>query len=176
MGLGGKEYSIDLQAGDILTSRYHNDVYFQNSNEICKLQNLKSTTALYRGPEELKKIVSNFDAFLALPDAYSKFAAFEYMQNEMPVVVPTENYLLKLFNTRNYHFSTGLWTNTVGLCEWYNEYYKTYAVYINDMSEISGAVNFIKNNKKEIKEKIKKCADIHKEKTINQWKKIYETI
>lgn len=176
MGLGGENYKMEINQGDILVSRYHNDINFQNSNEVCKTQNVKSATAFYRGPEELKNIVNNFDAFLALPDAYSKFSAFEYMQNSMPVIAPSQDYLLKLYNMPNYHFSTGLWQNTVGLCEWYNEYYKTYAIYINDMSEIANAVAFVKSNKEEIVKKIKICADNHLEKTLNQWKRVYETL
>jgi hypothetical protein len=173
IGFDGKTYSMEEASGDVLVSRYHNDYIFQNSILICKNQNLKAVVANYRGAEELKNIVDNFICFLAMPDAYSKFATFEYMQNLMPVIVPSKNYLLNLTKQPNYHFSTGINENTVDYCEWYNESYSKYAVYINSMDEIKEAVEFIKKNKNGIQLIIKEEAKQHKIKILNKWKKIY---
>jgi len=73
-----------------------------------------------------------------------------------------------------YHFSTGLWNETVSLCEWYNEYCNQYVRYINDMSEIKSAFEDIKNNLHSIKTIMKQCGEEHKHKTLEQWKYIYD--
>jgi hypothetical protein len=62
------------------------------------------------------------------PDAYSKFTAFELMGLGFPVILPSEEYLLKLSRQSNYFFSSGVNAETVKYCEWYNEYYKKYAL------------------------------------------------
>lgn len=173
MGFDGKTYTMDQKEGDVLVSRYHNDYIFQNSIEICHNQGLVASVAQYRGAEELQNIVNNFTCFLAMPDAYSKFATFEYMQNLMPVVIPSKSYLLELVKQPNYHFSTGIWNDTVHLCEWYNDYYSKYAIYINSMNELHDAVKFIKLNKEGIQYLIKEQANLHTQKVLSLWKDIY---
>jgi hypothetical protein len=159
--------------GDVLVSRYHNDSKFQNTVSICKNQNLKATVANYRGPQEIKNIVNNFICFFVLPEQYSKLVTFEFMQNLMPVIIPSKNYLLNLAKQPNYFFGSGINEQTVNFCEWYNEYYSKYAIYIDSMDELYDCVQFIKKNKKEIQSTIKEQADIHTKKTLMQWKNIY---
>lgn len=171
MGYGGKP---ELNFGDILISKYHNDHNFQNSKLICETQGLISSKLEYRGPEHLSEIVNSFICYLGLPDAYSKLCIFEQMQLGLPSIVPTKQYLLKLKSMPGYHFSTGLWNETVSLCEWYNEYCSQYVRYIDDMSEIKSAFEDIKNNLDSIKTIMKQCGEEHKYKTLEQWKYIYE--
>ena len=172
MGFDGN-YELNLDGGDVLVSRYHNDTKFQNSRNICEKFGLKTGTATYRGAEELKKLSKLYECFLIFPDAYSKFTTFELMQIGMPVILPSEDLLLKLSKKPNYFFSTGVIESTVSMCEWYNEYYEKFAVYFQDLSGIGEAVKMVKENKEIILKIMHDCARIHKERTMNQWKEIY---
>jgi hypothetical protein len=173
IGFDGKDYTMENISGDILVSRYHNDVLFQNSKDVCISQGLSAEILKFRGSASLKEVLSGFNCYLALPDAYSKFIAFELMQNHFPIIVPSKTLLMKLYQKPKYHFSTGLWENTISLCEWYNEYHSKYAVYINDISEIREASEFIRNNREDIVLKIKSCAEYHTKRTISSWKNVY---
>jgi hypothetical protein len=172
---GDHELKDSQMKGDVLVSRYHNDNIFQDSKLICEEQGLIARHAKYRGPQELESIVNNFTCFLMHPDAYSKFTAFELMQMRMPVILPSEEYFFKMSRMPRYFFSTGVVANTVGMVEWYNEYYSKYAVYFDDHTQIKECVEIIKDNKEEICAIIKECAEEHSVKTLDQWRRIYES-
>lgn len=167
------DYEFDDSPGDVLVSRYHNDNKFQNSKELCESFGLVARHAKYRGAEELKILSKSYECFLMFPDAYSKFTTFELMQLQMPVILPTEELLLKLSRQPNYFFSTGVFPETVNYCEWYNEHYEQFAVYFEDLDGIGDAVQMVKDNREEICGIILKCANAHKEKTLQQWKQVY---
>ena len=65
----------------------------------------------------------------------------------LPVILPSEDYLIHLSKVPNYWFGSGLYKDTASTCEWYNEYYDRFAVYIDDFTEIPDALNTIKENK-----------------------------
>lgn len=173
VGLDG-DYKFDDSAGDVLVSRYHNDNIFQNSKEKCESFGLVARHAKYRGAVELETLVKNYECFLMFPDAYSKFTAFELMQFQMPVILPSEDLFLKLSRQPNYFFSTGVVPETVKYCEWYNEYYEQFAVYFEDLEGIGDAVQMVKDNREQICDIMKTCSQQHKEKTLQQWKEIYD--
>lgn len=159
---------------DVLVSRYHNDNIFQNSKNICKSLGLKAEHGPYHGAEGLKKLIEQFHCFFFNPDAYSKFTTFEMMQLGMPTIIPSESYLLRNSRKSNYFFSTGVSEETVHLCEWYNEYCKQYVLYIDGVEEIPAAVDKIKSNAHTICKTMKATAQTHTEKTLAQWRNIYD--
>jgi len=169
-------YEFEETSGDVLVSRYHNDNIFQDSKSICESFGLKAQHAKYRGAQELNSLVSNYECFMIFPDAYSKLTAFELMQLQMPVILPTESLLIKLSRQPNYFFSTGVVPETVKYCEWYNEYYEQFAVYFEDLDGIGDAVQMVKDNKEQIRDIMNTCSQQHKEVTLNQWSKVYETV
>jgi len=160
--------------GDVLVSRYHNDNIFQDSREICEDQGLIAAHAKYRGAEELRVLSKNFSCFLMHPDAYSKFTAFELMQLEMPVILPSEELFFSMSRMPRYFFSTGVTSDTVQFVEWYNEYYSQYAVYFDDHSQIKECVDIVKENKEEICAIMRECSEQHTTKTLDQWRKVYD--
>jgi hypothetical protein len=168
------DYEMSLGGGDVLVSRYHNDNIFQSSKSICESFGLVANHAKYRGSVELEMLSKLYQCFLIFPDAYSKFTAFELMQLKMPVILPSENLLLKLYKKPNYFFSTGITPNTVKYCEWYNEYYEKFAVYFEDLDGIPDAVQMVKDHKDEIYDIMNTISKIHTEKTLNQWREVYD--
>tara|TARA_R100000005_G_C4988245_1_gene196039 strand:+ start:570 stop:1589 length:1020 start_codon:yes stop_codon:yes gene_type:complete len=175
VGLDG-DYKFDDSPGDVLVSRYHNDNIFQDSKSRCERFGLTARHAKYRGAVEFEKLVKNYECFLMFPDAYSKFTTFELMQMQMPVILPSESLLLNLSRQPNYFFSTGVIPETVKYCEWYNEYYEKFAVYFEDLAGIGDAVKMVKDNKEQIKSLMAEAAKQHTEKTLQQWRKIYEEV
>jgi hypothetical protein len=167
-------YKFDDTEGDVLVSRYHNDNIFQDSKSLCESFGLKAGHAKYRGVEELKSLIKQYKCFLIFPDAYSKLTAFELMQLGMPVILPIEKLLLKFSQKPNYFFSTGINSQTIKYCEWYNEYFEQFAVYFEDLDGIPDAVKLLEKNRQQILDLISDCNTQHTEKTINQWMKIYD--
>lgn len=172
IGFGG-DYDTITESGDILFSRYHNDNLFQDSKKLFDSYSLKSTVCKYRGREELKKLSQMYNAFFILPEQYSKLVAFELMHLQIPVILPSEDFLLYLYRLPNYWFGSGLNKTTIQVCEWYNEYYDKFAVYIEDFSEIPEAYQTILEHKNEIRDIMKECSKSHQEKTLTQWRKVY---
>ena len=170
------DYKFEETAGDVLISRYHNDNIFQNSKSLCESFGLVAQHARYRGPQELNKLVENYQCFLFFPEQYSKLTAFELMQLEMPVVLPSENLLLQLSRQPGYFFGSGISPETVKFCEWYNEHFEQFAVYFEYLAGIGDAVQMVKDNKEQIRGIMKTCARAHTEETLSKWSKIYGTV
>ena len=87
--------------------------------------------------------------------------------------LPSEDLLFHLSSANNYWFGSGLYKNTTEVCEWYNEYYDQFALYIDDFEEIPETFKIVKEHKKKIRGIMKKCAKEHQSKTLDQWRKIY---
>ena len=172
VGFGG-DYESIKDGGDVLISRYHNDNIFQNSKEIFESYNLKASICKYRGREELESLGKLYNAFFILPEQYSKLVAFELMHLQIPVILPSDNLILRLCRRPNYWFGSGLVKETVDVCEWYNEYFDKFAVYIDDFSEILEAYQTVVDYRKQICDIMIECSLIHKKKVLNQWRKIY---
>lgn len=172
IGFGG-DYGEELEGGDILVARYHNDTLFQDSVKMIRSYGLSADPCKYKGYAGLQELAEKYHAYFILPDQYSKLAAFELMNIGLPVILPSEDYLVHLSKVPNYWFGSGLYKDTVNTCEWYNEYYDRFAVYIDDFTEIPDALNTVKENKKEIRAIMQECAKEHQEKTLNQWRQLY---
>lgn len=166
-------YEVGKTEGDVLVSRYHNDTLFQDSVKMFESYNLVAEQCKYKGFGGLKELAKKYQCYFILPDQYSKLVVFELMNIQLPVVLPSENLLLHLSKLPNYWFGSGVNETTINLCEWYNEYYDKFAIYIDDFSDIPNAFDTIINHKKEICDIMKRCGDSHRKKTLDQWRKIY---
>jgi hypothetical protein len=171
IGFGG-DYQLP-DGGDILISRYHNDNIYQNSLELFSRNNIKADVAKYHGYFELQKLAQIYKAYFIIPEQYSKLVCFELMNLSLPVILPSEKLLLQLSTFPNFWFGSGLNPSTVHLCEWYNEYYDKFAIYINDYEDIRWAYETIDLNRQEICGIMQECSKQHEEKTLNQWRQIY---
>lgn len=172
IGFGG-DYGNELVGGDVLVSRYHNDTIFQDSVKMIKSYGLVADSCKYRGYSGLVELSKKYQAYFILPEQYSKLAAFEIMGIGLPVIIPSEKFLIHLATLPNYWFGFGIDQSTVGICEWYNEYFDKFAIYIDDFSEIPNAYETINMHKDEIHAIMIECGQKHKEKTLHQWRKIY---
>lgn len=73
---------------------------------------------------------------MIFPDAYSKLTAFELMQLKMPVILPSEELLLKMSRKPNYFFSTELFLKQLST--------------VNGIMSTSNSLLFIMRNWKEL--------------------------
>ena len=105
---------------------------------------LSADPCKYRGYKGLVKLAKKYEAYFILPEQYSKFAAFELMNIGLPVILPSEDFLFHLSSSNNYWFGSGLYKNTTDVCEWYNEYYDQFALYIDDFEEIPETFEIVK--------------------------------
>lgn len=135
IGFGG-DYGEELTGGDILVSRYHNDTLFQDTVKLFRSYGLSADSCKYKGYKGLVELATKYEAYFILPEQYSKLAAFEMMNIGLPVILPSEEFIMHLSRIPNYWFGSGLYKDTVGTCEWYNEYFDKFAVYVDDFSEI----------------------------------------
>lgn len=172
IGFGG-DYGEELTGGDILVSRYHNDTLFQDTVKLFRSYGISADPCKYKGYKGLVELAEKYHAYFILPEQYSKLAAFEMMNIGLPVILPSEELIMHLSRIPNYWFGSGLYKDTVGTCEWYNEYFDKFAVYIDDFSEIPEALNTVKEHKEQIRAIMAECSNTHKEKTLQQWRKVY---
>lgn len=172
IGFGG-DYGDELKGGDVLVSRYHNDTIFQDTVKLFDSYDLVADVCKYRGYSGLVELAKKYQVYFILPEQYSKLAAFEMMGIGLPVILPSEDFIFKLSRQSNYWFGSGLYKDTVSICEWYNEYFDKFAIYIDDFSEIPEAFNTVISHKEQICAIMAECSQAHKEKTLQQWRKIY---
>ena len=71
---------------------YGNDFYFMPFLDIFKQAGISVIRKQFSDIEEVKK----YKCVVHLPDAFSKFCAFEFVANEIPVFIPTEEYFASL--------------------------------------------------------------------------------
>lgn len=159
----------------IFISIYGNENLFFKINEIFKLNNINCFNGGYKNSKDLK--YSN--GIVIFPDQFSKLATFETIQNEIPVFLPSEEFLIKLHPTFNnnirYWFNSptgNLDNNLIKYCEWYR--FKDCRIYFDSIEDL---IFKIKNLTPEIiKEKKEMCRKYGKEieeKNIEMWKKIF---
>lgn len=172
IGFGG-DYGEELVGGDLLVSRYHNDTKYQDSVELFRSYGILADTCKYKGYMGLVELAEKYHAYFILPDQYSKLAAFEIMNIGLPVILPSEDYVMRLSRSPNYWFGSGIYRHTIQTCEWYNEYFDKFAVYIDDFSQMAEALEIVKEHKDEIRAIMSECSTEHMEKTLQQWRNIY---
>jgi hypothetical protein len=110
--------------------------------EILQSRGIKATTGHFGHPSEL----SSYRGVIHLPDAFSKFSAFELLQLGIPVFLPSEEFLSKtLANSQNSVTKMNYFFNINGyggpfdhsftsMCEWY--YYPDSKIYFNSIEEL----------------------------------------
>lgn len=154
---------------------YWNDNKFFKLNEILQRNEIQCYNGGYDDAKHLKHCL----CMLTFPDAFSKLIAFETIQNEVIVFLPSEEYLIQLHptnnNGHNYWFNHPfghLNHESIKLCEWYR--YKECRIYFDSIEDL---INKIKCLNSDILEEKRKWCRFYAEKiesrNIELWKKIF---
>ena len=154
---------------------YGNDNHFFKLKEIFEQVGIDYFNGGYKQSDDLK----NCMGLITFPDAFSKLIAFETIQNEVIVFLPSRDYLIQLHPTYNnntrYWFNNPLGllnNNSISYCEWYR--YENCRIYFDSIDDM---IDKIKNLTPEIIEEKKSWCrkygeEIEKE-NIQKWKSIF---
>lgn len=107
-------------AQTIFIQTYFNHIRFMNLPKLLSDFGVSVAFGGYRSFHE----IAGFKGLVILPDATCKYFAFESIQNELLVFLPTQRFLLELSATHGYFFNTEgsggkITPETINLCEWY---------------------------------------------------------
>jgi hypothetical protein len=125
---GKKEDTIFIQT-------YHNHIKFMN---LPYLLYTKGISVEYGGYDTIEQL-NNYKAIVVFPDAFSKYFITESIQNNIIVLLPSQEFLLELVSKTNYFFniegSSGkLQRDWLNLCDWYK--YAETRIYFNSFNDM----------------------------------------
>lgn len=172
-----EEYSNPSELdGKVFIPIYQNDNLFYRLSDIFAKNSIPYFNGGYRNTSDLK----HCKAMVTFPDAYSKLIAFETIQNEVIVFLPSEEFLIALHPTTNngraYWFNCPLGhlnKETIKLCEWYR--YTNCRVYFDSIDDLVLKIGEL--TPEVVDEKKKWCriyaSEIEK-KNMQMWSDIFE--
>jgi glycosyltransferase involved in cell wall biosynthesis len=118
----------------IVISIYNNDNLFFNLKEIMLQNNIDCFNGGYKHPSDLKQCIG----MIYFPDAYLKWSAFETIQNQVIVFLPSPSFFIKLQtqinNDRYYQFVSPNIPLNIDLCVWYK--YKECRIYFDSIDDM----------------------------------------
>jgi hypothetical protein len=128
----------------IFISMYGNDCRFLPLKEILMSNGFSVANGEYKSVEEL----AGFKCIVTLPDAFSKFITFEFMNLPLPIFIPTEEFFMTLNRSStvnkngeyvNYAFTYRgniVPSDYVDMCEWFKyPHSKTFFNSLEDLIE-----------------------------------------
>jgi hypothetical protein len=153
----------------VFLMHYGNDHEFMPFQEIFKSAGISVKRSQFKDVDELRK----YKCVVHLPDAFSKFCAFEFLTSEIPVFLPTEEFFQQL-NQQSRVLPNGkiekYCFTVVGnlcpkpfvpLCEWYK--YPNSKVYFNSLPDLIEKLKaFTKEDRAELILQMRKDAEYHK--------------
>lgn len=145
---------------------YHNDTILLNLQEKLESINIKAYNGRYNGPNDLK----DFKGIIHIPYAWSNFALFENLQQEIIYFIPSKQFLLKLASNDNFFWSPTFNAEVLYLSEWYDPNHDKIFVYFDDWCDLIDKINITNYASK--KEEIRKFCKTHTEDMINKWRNI----
>lgn len=149
---------------------YLNDK-FMNLSQECFQLDIPTYTGRYNGPNDLK----GFKGIIHIPYAWSNVAFFENMHNGLPYFVPSIHFMLKYFEKRIIWWPNGnYFENHYHLSEWYNDEYSNIITYFDSWQDLKNKIE--STDFDALQTKIKYYAQTHLETTLQQWKKIFDSI
>lgn len=172
-----KMYGVekDLPNADVIVPIYHNDNNFFNMKDFLESKGISVYNGSFRNIDEIKK----YNAFVHMPDAFSKFLCFELIHAHIPVILPSKKFLFELSKRPNYFFNIWgsggadlLQESWIDWCEWYDSNLNSCRFYYNSFEEIPSIIRDIDKNS--MKNDFNKCSKYLESNSLNSWKKFYE--
>jgi len=168
---GGKD---ELPEADVIVPIYYNDNIFFKMSEYLKNKNILVYNGGYNSPNQLKK----YKAFITMPDAFSKFLAFEMIHSKIPVILPSKKCLFKLSKQEPYFFNIWgsgganfLQEEWIDWCEWYDPNLINCRLYYDSIEEIPEIIKNIDKN--QMDEHFNNGSKYLENRSLNKWKNFY---
>jgi hypothetical protein len=166
----------ELPDADVIVPIYYNDNIYFKLSDYLRNKNIKVYNGGFISLHQLKK----YKGFVTLPDAFSKFLAFELIHAGIPAILPSKKFLFDLSRTSGYFFNiwgsggaTLLQPEMIDWCEWYDPRLKKCRFYFDAFDEIPDIVNNINVNT--MKENFINASNILEQDSLNNWNKLYNT-
>jgi hypothetical protein len=163
-----------LPDADVFVPFYHNDNQFFKMADYLRSNDLSVCNGTFYSPSQLNK----YFAFVTLPDTFCKWFSFEAIHNNIPVLLPSVELLMKLSKQGNYLFNiTGylgaeiLTEDLAKLSEWYNPKLEKCRYYFDSIEEIPNIIKALKNCDKH---DFTKYSTMIESETLDKWKLIYK--
>ena len=144
---------------------YHNDNIMMNLKEKVESLGIKVFNGRYNGPLDL----AEFAGVIHIPYAWSNLALFESIQLEIIYVIPSLEFIKKMFNYNNFWFQDSYSFKNIELCEWYCPEHKDIFIYFDSWDDLKYKIynlNYIEH-----KNKLKIFGEIHKNNMLKKWRK-----
>jgi len=167
--------NLDEISDKIFVSIYGNDNGFFKLKEMLETNGIQCFNGGFKHPDDLRVC----KAYVTFPDAFSKLLAFESIQSEVIVFLPSERFLVSLHPTSNN--GTQYWFNnpfgylnleSIKLCEWYR--YEKCRIYFDSLEDLVSKIKQL--SKETIDEKKRWCRIYGKEieeTNMNRWKNVF---
>ena len=169
----GKEN--ELPDADVIIPIYHNDNIFFNMKEFLSNKNIQVYNGGFKTIDQLKK----YNAFVTMPDAFSKFLCFELIHAHIPAILPSKDFFYELSKRPNYFFNIWgsgganlLQKDWIDWCEWYDPELTNCRFYYNSFDEIPEIILSI--DKQSMKDEFDRGSKYLEANSLSLWKNFYE--
>ena len=138
----------------------------------CLERDIQIYSGKYNGPDDL----SDFKAVLYFPYAWSNVALFENLQRGIIHLVPTERFVQECIHKR---LPVRVFTEQdFEYCEWYAPAYRQNFIYFDSWDDLQIQIRKLDDEVyvKQLKERIKSAGIDHRQKTIAQWRDIFDRV
>lgn len=142
---------------------YHNDTKMINLSNMLNDIGIANYCGRYNGIIDLLK----YKGIVHIPYAWSNFALFEGMQNEIIYFIPSIEFLFELKKNKDFFWSPPYDDSLIKMSEWYCDDNAELFVYFNSWEDLKNKILTIDYDKK--KEQIKKFAVKHEEIQMYKW-------
>jgi len=166
----------DLPDADVIVPIYHNDNNFFQMAEFLRKRGIEVYNGGFRSVDQLQK----YKAFVHMPDAFSKFLCFELIHANIPVILPSKQFLFKLSKRPNYFFNIWgsggadmLLEEWIDWCEWYDTNLNDCRFYFDSFEDIPEIIKSIDRDK--LKENFDKSSKYLYNKSMDKWKNFYSS-
>jgi len=160
---------IKSKSETYFVSDYYNDKEFAQLGNILKSAGISVVCGQFDGLDDLKQ----YRGLIHMPDAFSKFFAYELLVNNIPVFIPTEDMFLRLIHNFSYGRANPQYRfiidggygicpkEYVNFCVWYSSYplARKYFTCFEDL--ISKLHNFNNAEREQMIKTIQKYAILH---------------
>jgi hypothetical protein len=163
-------------ADTVFLQMYHNHTRFINLKDLLVSNDISVANGGYNYFHE----IAGFKGLVVLPDAFSKYFAFESIQNELLVFLPTQRFLLELTGRPNYFFNIDngnarLMPDWVNLCEWYH--YPETRVYFDSFDDLIQKIKGLTHEQRTEKQRwMKFYAAKIEEDTLRRWETVLDKV
>ncbi|MDN3504686.1 MAG: hypothetical protein P0S95_03825 [Rhabdochlamydiaceae bacterium] len=149
---------------------YHNDTIFMNLSKKLSSIGIPNYCGRYNGPLDLQ----DFKGIIHIPYAWSNLALFENWERGKIYFIPSLSFICRLSREHNFFWSPPLIYRYLTLSEWYRKENKSNFVFFNSFDDLIHKISTTDYETKKLQ--ILEFHKQHKNKTLKQWKTLFNSL